>query len=95
MRQADLFEDNDAEAVSRPKPYVFKPDLDKIRAELRDVIDKARASSSAPWDPKEFGYWRTVLPQMSRWLPDDEREQICREFQIEVSRLTAISCSAA
>jgi hypothetical protein len=89
MRQIDLFKDNDAEAVSRPKPYVFTPGLEKIRAELHEVIGKARASSSAPWDAKQFGCWRTVLPQMSRWLPDEERERICREFQAEVARLSA------
>jgi hypothetical protein len=33
-------------------------------------------------------YHRTVIPQMSRWLPDDEAAQICREFDAELARLS-------
>jgi hypothetical protein len=90
MTQGDLFRDLEPAAPTddQPRPWVYKPNLEKIRAELRGVVAKARASATEPWDADEFGYWRTVLPQMSRWLPDEEREEICRAFEAEVARLT-------
>ncbi len=91
MIQGDLFRDLEpaAPADDQPRPWVYKPNLEKIRAELRGVIAKARASATEPWDANEFGYWRTVLPQMSRWLPEEERTELIREFEAEVARLTA------
>jgi hypothetical protein len=91
MAQGDLFRDLEpaAPADDQPRPWVYKPNLEKIRAELRGVVAKARASATEPWDINEFGYWRTVLPQMSRWLPEDERAELIREFEAEVARLTA------
>jgi hypothetical protein len=89
VKQGDLFEALRGAGDDGPKPYVFKPNLEKIRAELRGVVDKARASTTEPWDENDFGYWRTVLPQMSRWLPEEERAELIREFEAEVARLTA------
>ncbi len=42
-----------------------------------------------PWDRDKLRYHRTVVPQMSRWLPDDERAEIIRAFEAEVARLNA------
>ena len=89
VKQGDLFEAPRGAADDGPKPYVYRPNLEKICAELRGVIAKARASATEPWDAHEFGYWRTVLPQMSRWLPEEERAKLIREFDAEVARLTA------
>jgi hypothetical protein len=91
MTQGDLFRDLEpaAQANDRPRPWVYKPNLEKIRSELRGVVAKARASATEPWDAREFGYWRTVLPQMSRWLPEEERAELIRAFEAEVARLTA------
>jgi hypothetical protein len=85
VKQGDLFEALRGAVDDGPKPYVFKPNLEKIRA----VVEKARASTTEPWDAHEFGYWRTVLPQMSRWLPEEERAELIREFEAELARLTA------
>jgi hypothetical protein len=87
LKQDDLFAALEAEA--KPRPYERQPAVEKIRRELRGVVAKARASVSEPWDAREFRYWRTVLPQMSRWLPDEERAALIREFEAEVARLTA------
>jgi hypothetical protein len=87
VKQDDLFAALEAEA--KPRPYEYKPDAENIRRELRGVVAKARASATEPWDAHEFGYWRTVLPQMSRWLPEEERAELIREFEAEVARLTA------
>jgi hypothetical protein len=89
MRQGDLFEaETPADRATGAAPYSFKPNLEKIRAELRSVVAKARASQGEPWDPAEFRYYQTVLPQMSRWLPDDERAELIRQFDAEAARLT-------
>lgn len=39
--------------------------------------------------PKDLRFWRTVFPQMSTWLPPEEREAMCSAFTAEVSRLEA------
>jgi hypothetical protein len=90
MRQGDLFEtETQEDGARRAAAYVFKPNLEKIRAELRGVVAKARASQDEPWDAAELRYYQTVLPQMSRWLPDDERAELIRAFEAEVARLGA------
>jgi hypothetical protein len=90
VKQGDLFE-NDATALRsddrRWRPD-WRPDLEKIRAKLRAVVDEAREASTMPWDWEQLRYHRTVIPQMSRWLPDDEAAQICREFDAELARLS-------
>jgi hypothetical protein len=31
-----------------------------------------------------------VFPQMARWLPDEERDQLCFEFAQEVERIALL-----
>jgi hypothetical protein len=91
MRQRDLFDDHeqgDLLASERP-PVVYRADPDKVRAKLRALVEEARAASRLPWDAEELRYHLTVVPQMSRWLPDEEAAQIRREFDAEIARLTA------
>ena len=44
------------------------------------VLDLLRTSDAMPLSPKDLRFWRTVFPQMSRWLPDEEREADMREL---------------
>ena len=53
------------------------------------VLAKARAAQSFPWDARRTLYWRTVFPQMTNWLPDDEAAQLRFEFETEIRRLDA------
>jgi hypothetical protein len=87
--QGDLFK-------SDPQPSLFseeagtvvvRADPDAVRVKLRKVIELARASSAMPWDARQLRYWRTVVPQMSLWLPEDEAAQMRLAFQTEVERL--------
>ena len=41
-----------------------------------------------PWDVRDARMWQTVFPQMARWLPDAEAEQLKLEFAREIERLT-------
>jgi hypothetical protein len=69
-------------------PRSYLPDVDEVRAELLEILTVARsADGESPWDERTFRYHRTVFPQMARWLPDDERDQLCFEFAREVERL--------
>jgi hypothetical protein len=72
----------------KPAPRSYAPDPAAVRAELLGVLATAReAEDAAPWDPRTFQYHKTVFPQMARWLPDDERDQLCFEFAREVERI--------
>lgn len=66
----------------------YAPELEDIRAELREILATVRASNgSLPCDARTFRYHRTVFPQMARWLPAEEREQLCAEFEREAERI--------
>lgn len=70
------------------RPVSYEPDREQVRAELTDILAVARAATDeAPWDERTFLYHKVVFPQMARWLPDDERDQLCFEFATEVERI--------
>jgi hypothetical protein len=69
-------------------PVSYEPDREEVRAELHEILDAARSAlDEAPWDARTFQYHRVVFPQMACWLPDEERDQLCFEFQQEVKRI--------
>lgn len=66
----------------------LEPDRDVIRAELEAILATAQAAIDAlPWDERTFRYHKVVFPQMARWLPADQRDQLCFDFAREVERL--------
>jgi len=69
-------------------PRSYAPDIEEVRAELLEVLSLARsADDESPWDERTFRYHQTVFPQMARWLPDDERDQLCFEFAQAAARI--------
>ena len=68
---------------------VYRADPDEVRAELLNVLARARAAQSLPWDARRTLYWRTVFPQMTNWLPDEEAAQLRFAFEMEIRRLEA------
>jgi hypothetical protein len=40
-----------------------------------------------PWDKPRVSLYRTIFPQMTNWLPEDEGAQLCFEFEAELARL--------
>jgi hypothetical protein len=80
--QAELF---DSEAA--PPPY--RPDPDKVRARLHKILAEARAAEKMPWDRDKLLVYRTIFPQMTGWLPEEEGAQLKFEFDTEMSRLKA------
>ena len=42
-----------------------------------------------PLSDRDLRMWQTVVPNMTRWLPDDEADAIRTEFAHELERLGA------
>ncbi len=80
MSQPDLFG-----AVAQPLP---QPDPAAVRARVTGLLDQLRCAETMPLTDKELRFWRTVLPQTTRWLPDAERAGILAAFEAELARLT-------
>jgi len=72
-----------------PPPENYDPDPESVRAELLDILDKARAAPQVPWPAREVSYYRTVFPQMANWLPAAEATQLRLAFAAELARLEA------
>ncbi|MFY9989882.1 MAG: hypothetical protein WAL40_02425 [Rhodoplanes sp.] len=79
--QPDLF---GAEAVP-----AYRPDPDKVRSRLHKILAEARAAQTFPWEPTRVSLYRTIFPQMTLWLPEDEGAQLRFEFDTELARLEA------
>ena len=60
-----------------------------MRAEVNKVLDKARIAKDMPWTAKEVRFWKTVFPQMTNWLPEEEAAQARAAFWEEICRLEA------
>ncbi len=71
----------------RPPRPSTDPDPEEIRGRLRGLIEKARAADAMPWSDRDARMWRTVFPNMAKWLPDDEAEQLRSAFAREMGRL--------
>ncbi len=63
------------------------PDPQAIRGRLGRLLETLRESESMPLSDKEMRMWQTVVPNMTRWLPDDEADAVRCEFASELQRL--------
>ena len=63
------------------------PDPDRVRRRLHEVLERARAAPEQPWPEKKQRVWQIVFPNMAKWLPEDEAEQLRFEFAQEIERL--------
>lgn len=79
--QPDLF--------GAPPAPAYRPDPDKVRSRLHKILAEARAAQKLPWERTTVSLYRTIFPQMSLWLPEDEAAQFRLEFEAEMTRLEA------
>jgi hypothetical protein len=89
--QPDLFQtdtQSDLFGEDTPAPE-YRADPESVRAELYKILAEARAAQKLPWGPKTVLLYRTIFPQMTNWLPDDEGAQLRFEFETEIRRLEA------
>ena len=83
--QENLF--GSGENRMQPPQQSTLPDPEKIRRRLNGVVRKARNAKTMPWSEREVQMWLTVFPNMAKWLPDAEAEQLRLEFLKEMERL--------
>lgn len=66
----------------------WTPDPDEVRDDAQAILASARAvTADNLWDRRTYRYNKVVFPQMTKWLPDDERDQLCFEFFRELERI--------
>jgi len=90
-RQRDLFlDDEQADLFGEDSPTpVYRADPDKVRQELHQILAEARAAQTMPWDAEHVLLYRSIFPQMTNWLPEEEGIQLRFEFEAELVRLKA------
>jgi hypothetical protein len=89
-QQPDLFEPEEPEALDAEyQPKLYYPDPERVRARLHWILAEMRAARTLPWDDRDVRYYRTVFPQMANCLPEEEKTQLCFEFETEMERLKA------
>ncbi|MBI3704749.1 MAG: hypothetical protein HY244_13105 [Rhizobiales bacterium] len=93
MAPADPPDDSEPEVQTDlfgadPVP-AYRPDPDKVRSRLHKILAEARAAQTLPWEPTTVSLYRTIFPQMTNWLPEDEGAQLRFQFEEELARLEA------
>jgi len=78
--QSELFD----EEVETP---TYTPDIDEVRERLQKILAETRAAKELPWGRASL--YRTIFPQMTLWLPEEEGAQLRFEFEAEMERLLA------
>lgn len=64
------------------------PDVDTVRSRLEGLLRSLRTADAMPLTSKQLTFWTTVVPQMSNWLPSEERAVVCAEFEAQIERLS-------
>jgi hypothetical protein len=88
-RQGDLFDPEPPGELFERETPVFRADPDEVRADLHRILAEARAAKTMPWEPQRVKVYRTIFPQMTNWLPDEEGAQLRFAFETELARLEA------
>ena len=88
--QGDLFRaEEQFDLFGDAAPPAYRPDPDKVRARLYKILGEARAARRLPWEAGRASLYRTIFPQLTLWLPDDEGAQLRFAFETELVRLEA------
>jgi hypothetical protein len=89
-QQRDMFQDEQSDLFGEDVPTPeYRPDAETVRTELYKILSEARTARQFPWEPKTVLLYRTIFPQMTNWLPEDEAAQLRFEFETELARLEA------
>ena len=88
--QRDLFVTEDEPDLFGPEANpAYRPDPDSVRSRLHKILAEARSAQKLPWEPTRASLYRTIFPQMTNWLPEEEAAQLRFEFAAEIARLEA------
>jgi hypothetical protein len=85
----DAPEEMQADLFGAPDVPAYRPDPDKVRSRLHRILAEARAARAMPWEPTTVSLYRTIFPQMTQYLPEDEGAQLRFQFEEELARLQA------
>ena len=89
-QQIDLFRaDLQPELLENEPAKAYRPDPEKVRARLHKILAEARMATAMPWERSTVSLYRTIFPQMTNWLPNEEAAQLRFEFETELARLAA------
>lgn len=83
--QGNLFGDG-ADRMAPPQ-RATTPDPEPIRRRLHNLVETVRTAQAMPWSERDARMWRTVVPNMIKWLPQDEGTAIREDFDREMQRL--------
>jgi hypothetical protein len=95
MDETDLFDRGPAQGslfgpgedrLSAPRERAA-PDPEAVRVRLKSLLEKVRSAEKMPWSERDARMWQTVFPNMAKWLPQDEADQLRFEFTQEMERL--------
>lgn len=53
------------------------------------ILDEAESAQVIPWEPSTVLLYRTIIPQLTSWLPENEAAQLRFEFEGQLMRLKA------
>ena len=84
--QGSLFGDG-VDRMQAPRQSTL-PDPEVVRARLKALLAKARSAERMPWSERDARMWQIVFPNMAKWLPDEEADQLRFEFTQEMQRLS-------
>ena len=81
--QASLFGEGGMAPPARPTAL----DLQAVRSRLNRLLATLQGADTMPLSAHDVRMWQTVVPNMTRWLPDDEAHAVCSTFTRELARL--------
>ena len=81
MSQFEMF-------ATTAQPVSTVPSADQVRARLEAMLNGLRGAEALPLTDKQLRFWQTVVPQMTNWLPAEEKASVCAEFDGHIARLT-------
>lgn len=59
----------------------------EVRAKMLLMLEQARNAETMPWPEQKARINEVIFPQMAKWLPKEEADQLRFEFRQEFARL--------
>lgn len=86
--QADFFgEEPQADLFGAEAAPAYRPSPERVRARLHRILTELRGTQSFPVGSGRPSLYRTIFPQLTLFLPDEEAAQLRLEFETEMARL--------
>ena len=89
-RQGDLFgHDEQDDLLGDQLTPVYHADPDQVRADCTRFSRRHGPRGRCRGSRRACSLYRTIFPQMTNWLPEEEGAQLRFEFETELTRLEA------